>query len=308
MGANGEKHHKLNFPETPAMKRKRTGSNTYSDDFMNVRFVPCTESAVKCPNNHALEQLTTKVADYDCDGCGNYCRSPFMAMFGCRKCDFDLCENCKNFHKNKKNSYRTYKSELAAARASDALVRKLMKNGEKGHKLNYPGDDTELHGESKCPKNHALKRFKTMTTHYGCNKCGMSVDFPKGTTMYGCRKCDFDLCENCNNLYKVYPSSKKRVHFSDEEKALAARESDALARKLMENDLKKTHPSSKYIGVKYDAERRRWEAQRWSSKQNKMVHGGFYFNEANAARESDSLARDLMENGEQHKLNFPFTE
>jgi len=37
----------------------------------------------------------------------------------------------------------TYKDEETAAHASDTLARKLLTNGEKGHKLNFPDDDTE---------------------------------------------------------------------------------------------------------------------------------------------------------------------
>ena len=41
----------------------------------------------------------------------------------------------------------TYKNEETAARASDTLARELMANGEQGHKLNFPDDDTEVHSE-----------------------------------------------------------------------------------------------------------------------------------------------------------------
>merc|ERR1712058_159693 len=40
-----------------------------------------------------------------------------------------------------------YKDEETAAHASDTLARKLIANGEKGHKLNFPDDNTEV-----CPK------------------------------------------------------------------------------------------------------------------------------------------------------------
>jgi len=36
-----------------------------------------------------------------------------------------------------------YNTEEAAARASDTLAKKLMKNGEQGHKLNFPDGGTE---------------------------------------------------------------------------------------------------------------------------------------------------------------------
>ena len=39
----------------------------------------------------------------------------------------------------------TYENEKTAAHASDTLARKLMENGEKSHKLNFPDDHTEVY-------------------------------------------------------------------------------------------------------------------------------------------------------------------
>merc|ERR1712098_85374 len=53
-------------------------------------------------------------------------------------------------HSKKKNNTvfnGTYKDEETAAHASDTLARKLMANGEKGHKLNFPDGDTEVYSE-----------------------------------------------------------------------------------------------------------------------------------------------------------------
>merc|ERR1712098_972045 len=38
----------------------------------------------------------------------------------------------------------SYKDEQTAAHASDTLARKLMRNGERNHRLNFPDDDTEV--------------------------------------------------------------------------------------------------------------------------------------------------------------------
>ena len=40
-----------------------------------------------------------------------------------------------------------YDNEETAAHASDTLARKLMSNGEQGHKLNFPDDDTKVFPE-----------------------------------------------------------------------------------------------------------------------------------------------------------------
>ena len=46
-------------------------------------------------------------------------------------------------------------------------------------------------------------------------------------------------------------------------------------------------------------------AQRRSKKEKKILTNGYYKDEETAARASDTLARELMANGEQnHKLNF----
>merc|ERR1712098_745105 len=42
-----------------------------------------------------------------------------------------------------------YDDEETAAHASDTLARKLMKNGERNHILNFPEDDTEVYPEKK---------------------------------------------------------------------------------------------------------------------------------------------------------------
>ena len=40
-----------------------------------------------------------------------------------------------------------YADEETAAHASDTLARKLITNGEQGHKMNFPNDDTEIFPE-----------------------------------------------------------------------------------------------------------------------------------------------------------------
>merc|ERR1712058_210251 len=51
--------------------------------------------------------------------------------------------------KNEKKHFfnGSYDNEETAAHASDTLARKLMENGEQGHKLNFPDDHTEVHRE-----------------------------------------------------------------------------------------------------------------------------------------------------------------
>jgi len=61
---------------------------------------------------------------------------------------------------------------------------------------------------------------------------------------------------------------------------------------------------SNYIGV--TANPCEWVAQRWSELENKSFSNGNFDNEETAAHASDTLARELMNNGEKcHMLNFP---
>jgi hypothetical protein len=54
---------------------------------------------------------------------------------------------------------------------------------------------------------------------------------------------------------------------------------------------------------------KRWGAQRLSKTEKTLLSNGTYRNEEAAAHASDTLARQLIENGEQgHRLNFPDTE
>jgi predicted transcriptional regulator len=53
----------------------------------------------------------------------------------------------------------------------------------------------------------------------------------------------------------------------------------------------------------------KWRVSRYSKNQKKNFYNGTYKDEETAAHASDSLARQLMENGKQnHILNFPYHE
>merc|ERR1712098_347974 len=66
----------------------------------------------------------------------------------------------KRWSKNKKKEVwnKSYKDEETAAHASDTLAREFMENGEKGHKLNFPEDDTEV-----CPPANQKNKRKRPT-------------------------------------------------------------------------------------------------------------------------------------------------
>merc|ERR1712098_328586 len=59
-----------------------------------------------------------------------------------------------------------YKDEETAARASDTVARKLMKNGERKLRLNFPDEHTEVYPENqkkrKRPKEYASQLIRYM--------------------------------------------------------------------------------------------------------------------------------------------------
>ena len=71
-------------------------------------------------------------------------------------------------------------------------------------------------------------------------------------------------------------------------------------------NFEKKESSSHYNGVCYYVSKSKWQANRRSKLEKKMVHNGSYDDEEKAAHASDTLARILMVNGEiGHRLNFP---
>merc|ERR1712098_158119 len=189
-------------------------------------------------------------------------------------------------------SYGTYENEETATHASDTFARKLVANGEQGHKLNFPHDDKEIVPEKK------TKSSQYFGVWYDVN----------ATKWRGLRRSKHE---------------KKTVHNgSYENEETAAHASDTFARKLIANGEKghqlnfpddefgvfpeEKTKSSQYIGVSYELNTSRWRAFRRSKHEKKDVYNGRYETEEAAAHASDTLARKFLANGEQdHKLNFP---
>jgi len=170
------------------------------------------------------------------------------------------------------------------------LARKLIENGEKSNKLNFPDDDTKFWAEEK-----------------SSNYIGVSYN-KKQKQWRAYRWSKNESKKFSNGIYK------------NEE--TAARASDTLAKKLSANgenvhklnfpdDDTEVHPKKKktsnFYGVSYYKKDAVWVAQRWSKHENKTVfNGSCYKEEETAAHASDTLARKLIANGEKvHKLNFP---
>jgi len=195
-------------------------------------------------------------------------------------------------NENKVVANGIYDDEETAAHATDTLARKLMENGEQNHKLNFPDDHTEMRRKER----KIASKF-------------MGVAYDKNKSKWCVRRWS-------KNEYKNVSFG----NYDDEE--TAAHASDTLVRKLMENGEQKhklnfpdddaeVYPkekrfTSKFIGVSYCETKSKWFVQRHSKDENKQFSKGCYGDEETAAHASDTLARKLMENGEQKlKLNFP---
>merc|ERR1712098_934590 len=96
------------------------------------------------------------------------------------------------------------KDEETAAHASDTIARNLMENGEQNHQLNFPNDRTEVY-----PEKNPSSKYLGVT--YNARAKWRAVRWSK------------------NEKKMIYNGSS----YKDEE--TAARASDILARKLMEN-------------------------------------------------------------------------
>jgi len=234
------------------------------------------------------EEILVKIEENEYD----IKKSKFIGMtFHRASSKWEVQRRSKNGNKLLSGGY--YDDAETAAHASDTLARKLMENGEKNRKLNFPDDHTEVYPEKK---------------EISSKLIGVS---------YNERQSKWCAQRWSKNEKKLLSNGC----YDDEEKAAHA--SDTLARKLMKNgeqkhklnfpdDYTKVYPekdkqfTSKFIGVSYREKISKWHVQRWSREEKKNFSNGHYDNEITAAHASDILARKLMNNGDHKiKLNFP---
>jgi hypothetical protein len=51
------------------------------------------ETERTCPETHRLQAFEAERSGFSCDMCGSACAAG-ARLFGCRQCDYDLCEEC----------------------------------------------------------------------------------------------------------------------------------------------------------------------------------------------------------------------
>ena len=133
----------------------------------NRRHDQLNKSSGKCKNGHKLKTFVPGRSGFGCDGCGKSL-SANAQVYGCRHCNYDLCNNCN------------------------------QKQGASSKKQNNNNSNAD------CENGHPLKKFIPGRWGYGCDGCGRSIS--PNETLYGCRKCDYDLCENCHSIKKSLSS------------------------------------------------------------------------------------------------------
>jgi len=195
----------------------------------------------------------------------------------------------KNENKRVYNG-ESYKDEETAARASDTLARKLIANGEKYHKLNFPDDNTEVHPEKK---NNYFGVYYRQRYGKWCAQRWSKKE--KNHVFNGTYKDEETAARASDTLVSALIAIGEKGHklnFPDD------------ATGFFPKVLKK---KTNNFGVYYNKSQERWRAERRSKHEKKNVYNGTtYKDEETAAHASDTLARKLMANSEKdHKLNFP---
>jgi len=167
------------------------------------------------------------------------------------------------------------------------LARKLIANGEKDHKLNFPEDHTEVNPEKR-------------SNYFG-------VSYNQRYSMW----CAYRRSKNDHKIVHngTYKNEETAAHASDTLAKLLITNGEKDHKLNFPDDTTEMFPETKrekYFGVSYNEKYAKWQAMRWSKYENKNVYNGTYKDEETAAHASDTLARELLENCEQKlKLNFP---
>jgi hypothetical protein len=110
---------------------------------------PKVGSAENCPGKHGLQRFTTTHASYCCDVCRCYLAQG-APMWGCRQCDWDVCEGrCHPAYKTLEDLKASFKglesqvNDLRAEETSDVKTR-LAQVEVDVHKLEKSLDNTSV--------------------------------------------------------------------------------------------------------------------------------------------------------------------
>ena len=127
-----------------------------------------TLQSTRCPSGHSL--LAFKPGDsFTCDVC--YCGpSPYSTFYGCRTCNYDLCENCNT-------------------------VKKQSSSPSHQPRQQNHNQSNDVTADVTCDKGHALNYRLVYSGSYICNICQERYT----GRAYHCQHCNYDLCTKCHN-------------------------------------------------------------------------------------------------------------
>ena len=131
-----------------------------------------------CPGGHTLLYFEEKEPIFICDMCDEYCYGVF---FGCRECDYDVCEKCQSWGFGDNEDYKCGYSNI------------------------YEELEERENMYLNCPQGHTLYELNA-TDNKNKYYCDLCHKYNKdGLVFYGCDSCNWDVCVNC------VPDWKKRV-------------------------------------------------------------------------------------------------
>ena len=121
------------------------------------KYDKCASCSTDCPGHHGLTGFYTPGDGFGCDACGEILAQDSV-MFGCRKCNYDLCANC------------------------------VMNDCPKGCGLTEFQTPHPRYSCDGCWKRTGVKRqLPTGTTMYGCRACNYDL----------CEDCIFPQQSDC---------------------------------------------------------------------------------------------------------------
>jgi hypothetical protein len=154
--------------------------------------------------------LQTNNSRFNCDrhdAPGKEKISKGTLMWGCRECDFDVCEMCyrKDLIKNKQQLIEARVVRPTDANGDEKADRDIQLQVASGYKYKKPVPPEPPKPKVKKPKLHSRKDgrcFKALRTYDGAFNCDRhdpegKQKIAKGTLVAGCRDCDFDVCMHC---------------------------------------------------------------------------------------------------------------
>eukprot|EP01084_Bolivina_argentea_P147658 258304_1 len=130
----------------------------------------------ECPQGHQLTEFQPKRYGFSCDGCGDSAL-PTDSLYGCRQCNYDLCETCVIKQNNDSDEDE-----------NESIVKcKRCEQNNKDRELIY------------ATPHELIEIDSGYMFGFACNICRKSFD---DAGSYNCKYCNYDLCRDCYHKVK----------------------------------------------------------------------------------------------------------